>query len=109
MELALRHAGTSLADEGWRSRPSTSPNVSEWTLPPPVSPQLHRRPRIVNWYGVIMTGSLVSFGTWKAVASYNNWDDYSNALDWFLGVVWSLMWVSLDFIDVYWLINVPGL
>lgn len=97
MEVALRHAGNSLADERQRSRlsDSSSPNIIEWTLPPPVSP-VHQRPRIVNWYGVLMTGSLVSFGTWKAVASYNSWDDYSNALDWFLGVVWSLIfyWIN---------------
>ncbi|KIP06676.1 hypothetical protein PHLGIDRAFT_450518 [Phlebiopsis gigantea 11061_1 CR5-6] len=100
MEVALRHAGNSLADERQRSRLSSSPNIIEWTLPPPVSP-VHQRPRIVNWYGVLMTGSLVSFGTWKAIASYNSWDDYSNALDWFLGVVWSLMWVAHEFTNVF--------
>lgn len=47
--------------------------------------------RVVNWYGVLMTGSLISFGAWKAVASYQGWANTSNALDWAIGIVWSLM------------------
>ena len=84
-----------VAPNAQRRDPLPQLEVVRWG-PPPLATPRRNEALIVNWYGIIVTSLLVSFGTWKAMASYRGWAVTSNVLDWSMGVVLSLMCAILS-------------